>query len=191
MATHEWAEQCLKRREAGDKVTVVSDTGNRLQLGGQQLQQRFFFGLCPSCHKIGEHSACSGCLMVSYCSRECQKKDWKTHKSLCKILTKIRGSSKTHLFHNDPSAQPRVTQALELSLGRKLEQNEADILTHARICLVCHSADQAGLTNCPRCQCVAYCSESCRAEDEALHATVCSDLSHCITDYWWQLTKGQ
>ena len=138
MATPEWVEQCLKRREADNKVTVVSDTGNRHQLGGQEIQQRFFFGLCPSCHKIGEHSACSACMMVSYCSRECQKKDWKTHKSLCKILTNIRGSSKTHLFHNDPSAQPRVTQALEMSLGRKLEQHEADILTHARICLVCH-----------------------------------------------------
>ena len=56
---------------------------------------------------------------------------------------------------------------------------------------MCHSADQAALTNCPKCHCVAYCSEDCRAEDEALHASVCSDLRHCITDYKWQVTKGQ
>ena len=127
MATQEWLAQCLKRREAGDKVTVVSSTGASHQLGGQAVQQRFFFGLCPSCHKVGEHKPCAGCLMVSYCSRDCQKKDWRNHKTVCKILTKIRGGSKTHLFHNDPSAQPRVTQALELSLGRKLAQHEAGL----------------------------------------------------------------
>ena len=28
--------------------------------------------------------SCSGCLDVSYCSTECQKKDWKEHKTKCK-----------------------------------------------------------------------------------------------------------
>ena len=85
--------------------------------------------------------------MVSYCSRECQKKHWKHHKEMCKVimmilmmmimmmykvLSKMKGGSNQHLFHNDPSAQPRVTKTLEMTLGRQLTQFESDILTHAR-----------------------------------------------------------
>ena len=31
-------------------------------------------------------SRCSNCLRVQYCSRECQKKDWKMHKIECEII---------------------------------------------------------------------------------------------------------
>ncbi len=30
------------------------------------------------------HKLCSGCKMVRYCSEECQKEDWKSHKKYCK-----------------------------------------------------------------------------------------------------------
>ena len=189
MATEDWLAECLKRREEGDRVSVVDSKGKTHQLGGTDHKKRYFFGLCPVCYKIGEHSACSGCLMTSYCSKQCQKSDWKQHKTLCKILTKLRGS-KPHLFHNDPSAQPRVSQALSSALGRELSQLESDTLTHARICLVCHSADQTSLTNCPQCHCVAYCSQQCRQEDESLHQTVCPLLANCIQDYVHQQTSG-
>ena len=132
MATETWVKQCLERRQNGNKFIVTGEKETKHVLGGQETVQRFFFGLCPSCFKIGEHSACSGCLMVSYCSRECQKKHWRQHKDMCKALTKIRGSSTQHLFHNDPSAQPKVTKTLELMLCRQLSQLESDILTHAR-----------------------------------------------------------
>ena len=59
-----------------------------------------------------------------------------------------------------------------------------------RICLVCHNADQTSLKNCSRCQCVAYCSDECREEDEELHSTVCSSLRNCILDHRMQVTRG-
>ena len=192
MATPSWVADCVQRREKGEGgVSVVDSQGKIHQLGQSEKKRRYFFGLCPSCYKIGEHSACSGCLMSSYCSKKCQKADWPLHKSLCKVLSSLRGSPQApHLFHNDPAAQPRVSQALAASLGRELSQYESDCLTHARICLVCHSADQARLHNCPRCHCVAYCSQDCQAEDESLHQTVCEDLAHCIQDYVLQATRG-
>ena len=40
---------------------------------------------CSGCLKTAaEMPRCSGCGKVSYCSEECQKKDWKKHKVDCK-----------------------------------------------------------------------------------------------------------
>ena len=56
----DWVNECLRRRKAGDKVEVSGPKGEVYQLGGQEFNRRHFFGLCPGCLKIGEHSACSG-----------------------------------------------------------------------------------------------------------------------------------
>ena len=42
-------------------------------------------GTCPACGKIAT-TKCTGCKQVYYCNRNCQKKDWKTHKPACKML---------------------------------------------------------------------------------------------------------
>lgn len=178
-------------RRRGGGVEVTGGRGKVVKIRGQEFQQRHFFGLCPVCLKIGEHSACSGCLMVSYCSRACQKTDWKSHKTMCKLLGKLRGGNGgNHLFHKDPEAHVKVSMAVKEVLGRQLSQYESDMLVHARICIVCLSGDQASLQNCPQCHCVAYCSQECREEDEELHQTVCDTLHHCITDYMFEAKKG-
>ena len=65
-----WVKECLQRRKNGDKVEVSGPKGQVFQLVGQHFQQRHFFGLCPGCLKIGEHSACSGkgsrAVVISY-----------------------------------------------------------------------------------------------------------------------------
>ena len=40
---------------------------------------------CLICNKPTKFK-CSGCKCVSYCSKECQTKHWKEHKSTCKII---------------------------------------------------------------------------------------------------------
>ena len=40
------------------------------------------------CGKDGWTRWCSGCKHVAYCSRECQKSDWPSHKKVCKSLHK-------------------------------------------------------------------------------------------------------
>ncbi|KAK1216291.1 hypothetical protein PQX77_021078 [Marasmius sp. AFHP31] len=37
-----------------------------------------------------EFQRCSGCLQISYCSRECQKSDWKRHKTDCERLRSFK-----------------------------------------------------------------------------------------------------
>lgn len=40
--------------------------------------------VCHLCKKEGKLKSCSGCMSVRYCSFECQKNDWKSHKKDCK-----------------------------------------------------------------------------------------------------------
>lgn len=38
---------------------------------------------CTKCSKIGDLKRCSRCKSVKYCSTDCQKSDWATHKAIC------------------------------------------------------------------------------------------------------------
>jgi hypothetical protein len=46
----------------------------------------------PSCFSSSQRDLklCSRCKIVSYCSRECQMKDWPDHKKHCKVLAELR-----------------------------------------------------------------------------------------------------
>ncbi len=41
------------------------------------------FGRCRFC-KLDAHKKCRGCRRAWYCNAECQGKDWKTHKAICR-----------------------------------------------------------------------------------------------------------
>jgi hypothetical protein len=41
------------------------------------------------------HKKCASCAKVRYCSRPCQRGDWKAHKAMCKILTECRQQKET------------------------------------------------------------------------------------------------
>jgi len=42
-------------------------------------------GSCPACGKLAT-TKCTACKQVYYCNRECQRKNWKVHKPVCKSL---------------------------------------------------------------------------------------------------------
>ena len=65
-----WLEGCQGRRERGG-VEVVGEGGTTSTLRPGVTQKRHFFGLCPSCLSIGEHSACSGLSTASPISLLC------------------------------------------------------------------------------------------------------------------------
>ena len=60
----------------------------------QAVQYRLIHGknrcFNSQCKKVedtlGDYSSCSACKSVFYCSRECQKGDWKMHKKVCQSL---------------------------------------------------------------------------------------------------------
>ncbi|RPA82218.1 hypothetical protein BJ508DRAFT_375909 [Ascobolus immersus RN42] len=43
---------------------------------------------CKVCTKTEGLKTCNGCKHISYCSRECQKIDWPSHKPTCKALSR-------------------------------------------------------------------------------------------------------
>jgi hypothetical protein len=40
--------------------------------------------VCRNCGKSGQLRQCGNCKQVKYCTRNCQKEDWKEHKKNCK-----------------------------------------------------------------------------------------------------------
>ena len=65
---------------------------------------RSAYGHCISCDNIGKLK-CSQCGFIRYCSKACQKKDWKTHKEFCNKesfeLVKAEMPKKLRVFLED------------------------------------------------------------------------------------------
>ena len=68
---------------------------------------------CATCGRQGVHlQHCQGCLVVRYCNRECQKKDWNEHKLVCKYLKGMVAPVARHLHFIYPWQLRRVPVAL-------------------------------------------------------------------------------
>ncbi|XP_053409317.1 uncharacterized protein LOC123561321 isoform X2 [Mercenaria mercenaria] len=71
-------------------TTEIGDHPTSLELLNEVLNgERFGFDIGKDCSACGDPSAvkkCSACKMVHYCSQECQKLHWFTHKKFCKDL---------------------------------------------------------------------------------------------------------
>ena len=53
MSGKDWVSACLARRARGGVVTVRDESGGQHEVGAADMPDRFFFGLCPACHKAG------------------------------------------------------------------------------------------------------------------------------------------
>ncbi|KAL1951960.1 hypothetical protein VTO73DRAFT_1109 [Trametes versicolor] len=50
---------------------------------------------CANCRELKDREVikmCSGCRVMGYCSKECQRADWKTHKPVCREMSDGRGA---------------------------------------------------------------------------------------------------
>ena len=59
-----------------------------LQKNSQELTNSKMF--CSACKSSDNLSKCGGCKVMHYCSKECQRSDWKIHKSFCKEIVRIQ-----------------------------------------------------------------------------------------------------
>ena len=52
---------------------------------------------CASCLSRTARLTCSMCWAVKYCSKECQKKAWKKHKSVCREISIFIGATSQYV----------------------------------------------------------------------------------------------
>ena len=75
---------------------------------------------CAVCERQGIHlNHCVGCCVFRYCSRECQKKNWKDHKLVCSLFQTFENPKQEHLhfiyswqLSRLPSVIPRLPHGI-------------------------------------------------------------------------------
>ncbi|XP_040565377.1 uncharacterized protein [Lepeophtheirus salmonis] len=179
----------MENSEDLKSMEFITTYGERLnyQPNPTLIQRRHFFGLCPVSFEIlNAPKICSGCLSIGYFSKEDQKKDWKEHKSTCKILQTIVKSGKPgeHPLTEDPAVRSKELQMLlSNTFGRSLQQDESDMFNYPRLCSICLDGKQNSMVTCSDCHCAVYCSDVHLEEDKEEHLKSCSQLKICLEDY--------
>ena len=152
---------------------------------------------CSFCHQ--SHSCtkkCTGCGLVQYCDRDCQRKHWPEHKKVCiesqttsgKLptpcsycnksslhLRKCRWCGKVQYCNRDcqakdwPEHKKVCTDAMKL---QSCKHSSGDPLLK---CAFCKKLSDNLNSNCSRCGRVQYCNHDCQAKDWPEHKKVCID----------------
>ncbi|GFH52340.1 hypothetical protein CTEN210_08816 [Chaetoceros tenuissimus] len=125
--------------------------------------------ICAACQKEGATKRCRGCLDVDietfYCSRECQVKHWKTHKTVC------RNNSTTGNSTADNSSDKRYLQNKMKEL-RGYDESVVFCENCGRNC-----ADVGcKLKVCSKCEFSHYCSRECQVASWPRHKETCKQI---------------
>ncbi|CAL4075097.1 unnamed protein product [Meganyctiphanes norvegica] len=145
-----------------------------------------FNNCCTLTSKSQPLMRCTACNLVAYCDRNCQKKDWKTHKMFCKTFHMKNGKNVLIFDDETRNDDKKWDDAVE-NLMEKAFDLYSDIVekktkrmletifsTFSRVCNICKNAQQDQLFDC-LCCCVAYCCKAHQQEDK-LHKDYCEEL---------------
>lgn len=172
---------------------------------------KYYWGSCMVCKKGGSKNdqlkSCSRCRCVFYCSKECQKLDWKNHKKLCSYLATAAEEVGAELFFGrqlefedeeneeiceNPNEKTKswkswtkfrvnAAKMCEILMGKPLEPHEKEIFLFPKACRVCRLAKKDGMIDCFNCTCVTYCSQQCFEENFELHQEkMCRELKYAL-----------
>jgi hypothetical protein len=134
---------------------------------------RFMGRACHNCFKTQTSMLkCSLCLTAHYCSKECQKTDWRLHKATCDrgVESPSPAPSQQQSLSSADSLQQHDDEHVDASVsGSGLEANEA-----CHSCSKLQSQIAERLKRCDRCRSVAYCSVQCQRSDWRAHKKACT-----------------
>ncbi|XP_061169564.1 uncharacterized protein LOC133178927 [Saccostrea echinata] len=124
--------------------------------------------ICTSCKKSSEQlKRCTGCLQVSYCSKECQLQDWtQKHKDEC-VKIQVRVEEEDCLQEVEKDDQKDVV----FNKKKSIEEEENDHKS-LNVCTVC--GEKRLLKVCQRCKVQKYCSAECQKADWKKHKSNCT-----------------
>ncbi|XP_018016359.1 putative protein MSS51 homolog, mitochondrial [Hyalella azteca] len=163
---------------------------SRVHNAGLPVVRHYHPGVCHTCLRTPPDPVqeplqpplmrCSQCQLVVYCSRRCQKTDWRHHKDLCRV-NKVKGGknvfghAKEQVAHGGSWLRYRSVMYLAAmaNLKRKLQPYEHEIFMFPRVCSICLSSEQDQLADCPMCHSVFYCSSEHRDLGLPQHKTHC------------------
>ncbi|KAL5005210.1 hypothetical protein ScPMuIL_018666 [Solemya velum] len=120
-------------------------------------------GVCHVCGTTSELRTCKGCHHVSYCSKDCQKKDWRNHRQQCQF----EGGKHldTSEFEENNGSENKTDAAhTTLAVGK----------SGGSVCHVCGIT--SGLRACTGCHRVSYCSKDCQGKDWRKHRQICHPI---------------
>ncbi|XP_011865064.1 PREDICTED: uncharacterized protein LOC105560503 [Vollenhovia emeryi] len=144
-----------------------------------EYNEFFYATVCHVCKRFGDDvplKRCSGCKLISYCSKEHQKQHWKQHKSLCNTVlnaTRTRNINEycgTALeWYNEKTSYMQLVSA---KLRRPLQMYESDMFMHPKECVVCYEVNGHLLKDCKDCA-AYYCKDHI---DDIEHKNICVAL---------------
>jgi hypothetical protein len=105
---------------------------------------------CRKCQKPAS-SRCGGCNLSYYCSKECQKLDWKTHKPECK---------------HKKETEDKVDELSQIFSHVQMNQ--------IKNCSKCAKNLDTSMITCPSCKSVGYCSRECQVSHISAHQRHCN-----------------
>lgn len=90
---------------------------------------------CEKCNKSPPEVSlkhCAQCSTTPYCSRECQKADWKVHKKLCGKQTSESGTGSTPGTESNPTSQPGLPKGLDRPTSKPFNRLDNGTWLHDR-----------------------------------------------------------
>ena len=85
--------QVLEQKAAEEAAMVDEKLSQALPLD-VSASKTCAYQYCPSGCMLRHSYTCSGCGVVTYCSKNCQKAAWETHKDLCRLYQNYKGKAR-------------------------------------------------------------------------------------------------
>ena len=76
----------LKRALREERERLRTEAGGRLRVCS-----------LSDCQQRDKVMRCSGCYLAFYCGRTCQRKDWDSHREVCKVHVRLQGTGSLYL----------------------------------------------------------------------------------------------